>query len=204
MAVKPSATGKLIAIEGIDGAGTTTQCTMLKDALLRHDIAAHLTAEPSDGPIGKLLRRALRHEEPLDDLALVPLFAADRLDHVAREIAPQLAQGRTVITDRYVLSSYAYQALIAPLEYVKVVNELARPADLSVFVRVSADIAEQRRNNRGGTKERFDARAHQDQIAQRYEHALTIAGPHVVVDGDASVEVVHQAILQHVLGLFAS
>ena len=56
------AVGRFIAIEGIDGAGTTTQCKLLKEALQAREIPVHLTAEPSEGPIGVLLRRALRHE----------------------------------------------------------------------------------------------------------------------------------------------
>jgi dTMP kinase len=194
-------TGKLIALEGIDGAGTTTQCDALAEALTTTGIQVYVTAEPSKGPIGQLLRRALRREEPLDDMVLVPLFAADRLDHVTREIAPKLAAGVNVVTDRYVLSSLAYQSLIAPLEYVRAVNEHAKPADLTVFVKVSPPVAEKRRKARGGAVERFDAKSHQEQIAQRYEHALHLAAPNVTIDGDAGIEAVHEEILGHVLEL---
>ena len=192
-------TGKLIALEGIDGAGTTTQCELLAKALAAKGISAYTTAEPSQGPIRQLLRRALRREEPLDDMSLVPLFAADRLDHVTREIAPKLAAGVHVITDRYVLSSLAYQSLIAPLDYVRAVNEHARHADLTIFVRVNPPVAEKRRKARGGVAERFDAKTHQEQIAQRYEHALHLAAPSVTIDGDAGIEAVHREILHHVL-----
>lgn len=193
--------GKLIALEGIDGAGTTTQCDLLVKALADKDIPVHRTAEPSQGPIGQLLRRALRREEPLDDMSLVPLFAADRLDHVTREIAPKLAAGVNVVTDRYTLSSLAYQSLIAPLDYVTAVNEHARPADLTIFVRVHPPVAEKRRKARGGVAERFDAKSHQEQIAQRYEHTLHLATPHVVIDGTADIQTVHTHILEHVLEL---
>lgn len=194
-------TGKLIALEGIDGAGTTTQCELLAKALSEKGYSVYTTAEPSKGPIGQLLRRALRREEPLDDMALVPLFAADRLDHVTREIAPKLAEGTHVITDRYVLSSLAYQSLIAPVDYVKAVNEHARHADLTVFVRVNPPVAEKRRKARGGVAERFDAKSHQEQIAQRYEHNLHLACPNVTIDGNAGVEAVQAEILEAVLEL---
>lgn len=193
--------GKLIALEGIDGAGTTTQCRMLAEALQGRGVPVHLTAEPTKGPIGVLLREALQKKHGVDDLTLVPLFAADRLDHLAREIIPKLAEGVTVITDRYVLSSYAYQSMIAPLDYVKAVNEHARHADLNVFVRVSPDVADERRRARGGPAERFDDNHAQTQIAQRYEQTLTLAGHYVCIDGDTSIAQVHEEILEHVTEL---
>lgn len=193
--------GKLIAIEGIDGAGTTTQCRLLAEALNARGIPVHLTAEPSQGPIGKLLREALQKKHGIEDLALVPLFAADRLDHLSREIVPQLARGAVVITDRYTLSSLAYQSMVAPLDYVKAANEHARHADLNIFVRVSPAVADERRRARGGPAERFDDNHAQTQIAQRYEKALGMAGHHVDVDGDRSVEEVHAHIVELVLGL---
>jgi dTMP kinase len=190
--------GKLIAIEGIDGAGTTTQCKMLVAALEKRGIATHLTAEPSQGPIGKLLREALQKKHNIDDLTLVPLFAADRLDHLAREIVPKMAQGAVVVTDRYTLSSLAYQSMIAPLDYVKAVNDHARHADLNIFVRVSPEVADSRRRARGGPAERFDDNHAQTQIAQRYEQSLCMAGHHCVIDGDLDIEAVHSAILEQV------
>lgn len=196
--------GKLVAIEGIDGAGTTTQCKLLVEALTNKGIAVHQTAEPSQGPIGKLLREALQKKHGIDDMTLVPLFAADRLDHLSREIIPKLGEGAVVISDRYTLSSYAYQSMIAPLDYVKAVNEHARHADLNLFVRVSPDVADARRRARRGPAERFDDNHAQTQIAQRYEQALTLAGHHVVVDGDKSVEEVHAEILAIVEKLVAS
>lgn len=193
--------GKLIALEGIDGAGTTTQCERLAEALTAKGVPIYCTAEPSKGPIGQLLRRALRREEPLDDMSLVPLFAADRLDHITREIAPKLAEGINVVSDRYVLSSLAYQSLIAPVDYVKAVNEHARHADLTIFVKVTPPVAEKRRKARGGVAERFDAKSHQEQIAQRYEHNLHLTTPNVVINGDAGIDAVHAEILEAVLEL---
>ena len=75
----------LIAIEGIDGAGTTTQARLLHQALDAVGIPAHLTREPSDGPIGLLLRQILAGAHtPTDSTTLSLLFAADRADHLGR------------------------------------------------------------------------------------------------------------------------
>src|SRR4051812_35922446 len=101
--------GRLIALEGVDGAGTTTQAQRLAVLL---GARAHVTREPSGGPLGQLLRQLLSgaHAD-LDPAAVALLFAADRLDHLSREVEPALARGQHVITDRYLLSSLAYQTV---------------------------------------------------------------------------------------------
>src|SRR5688572_4731702 len=98
--------GRFIALEGLDGSGTTTQAARLADALGARGRTVVRTQEPSHGPIGRLVREALRSlDAPLDPDALALLFAADRRDHVASEIEPALARGHDVVCDRYVMSS---------------------------------------------------------------------------------------------------
>src|SRR6185369_8913434 len=103
-----------VVLEGIDGSGTTTQLGRLQAYLERRGRAVHPTREPSTGPVGRLLREILlgQHRlpggEPADGLAMALLFAADRRDHVRREIEPALGAGRDVVSDRYLLSSLAY------------------------------------------------------------------------------------------------
>src|SRR5579864_7294663 len=107
--------GLFIVLEGLDGAGTTTQLVRLAERLRRAGERVVATAEPTDGPIGALIRQALRRRlvhrdgRALTDESLALLFAADRVDHVAGEIEPALARGQHVLCDRYVLSSLAYQ-----------------------------------------------------------------------------------------------
>lgn len=75
--------GRFIVLEGIDGAGTTTQAALLADALrARLGVEVELTREPTDGPLGRVLREALSGRAPLDPVALALAFAADRADHV--------------------------------------------------------------------------------------------------------------------------
>src|SRR5512139_742195 len=114
--------GLFIAIEGIDGAGTTTQAKLLFDGLRARGLPVHLTREPSDGPIGVLIRQILTGRVVVPGLqgprapdwaTMALLFAADRLDHVEAEIAPNLADGVTVVSDRYDYSSVAYQSVTA-------------------------------------------------------------------------------------------
>jgi len=173
--------GYFIAIEGIDGSGTTTQARELVAWLDGRppglpSAPAHMTCEPSAGPVGELLRQVLRGEQQLDAATVALLFAADRCDHVQREVEPRLAAGNHVVSDRYVFSSLAYQSLEHDLEWVKEINRHAGPAQLTVYLRVSPRLAAKRRGERGGPDELFDAELLQRQIAGRYDSLLG-AGP---------------------------
>lgn len=191
--------GFLIALEGIDGSGTTTQAVRLAHHLetcgeTRRQVLR--TAEPSTGPIGRLIREALRDTKIVGDEALALLFAADRIDHIETEIGPAITRGAVVITDRYLLSSLAYQSSYLPTDWVLSINARARRPDASILLRVSAETAEQRRQHRGGETERFDAIERQRRIASAYEQALTLpnVGPTYVLDAEADIDVVTDAL----------
>ena len=162
----------LIALEGIDGSGTTTQAHALAEALTRRGHEVLVTAEPSTGPIGRLIRRHLRREADFSPDTLALLFAADRLDHLAREILPALEAGKIVVTDRYVLSSLAYQSLSSSPAFVRDINARARPADLILFLRLSPEEASRRRLRRGTPEERFETLDEQRAIADAYASLL--------------------------------
>lgn len=192
----PHPNARFFAIEGIDGAGTSTQLTRMGERLVALGYKIHLTAEPSGGPIGKFIRTVLRGEEKMSPQALALLFAADRLDHLQREILPALAQGAIVLSDRYVHSSLAYQSLELPLAWVESINAKARVPDATLFVKVSAECAARRRQARGGEAELFDADETQRKIAQNYEQTLGAKGlgQTVVVDGEGDIASVSDAL----------
>jgi dTMP kinase len=141
------ARGRLIALEGIDGCGKSTQAMALAAAL-----DARLTHEPGATPLGALLRRLL-----LDPDSPAPspraetlLMAADRAEHVALEIEPALASGLWVVTDRYSGSTIAYQGYGRGLADEGLAEVVAWAtagveADLSVFVDVPVEVAAARR-----------------------------------------------------------
>jgi dTMP kinase len=165
--------GKLIAIEGIDGAGTTTQAAMLVTALESRGRSIHLTAEPSSGPVGLLIRQVLRGAHPeLGPAALALLFAADRLHHVAAEIEPRLALGVDVVTDRFVYSSLAYQSASLDPAWVAAINREAPEPDLTLYLRVDPEAARARRSARGGGEELFDGEQTQREVSARYDLLL--------------------------------
>ena len=100
--------GYFIAIDGIDGCGSTTQTRLLGEHLKSRELKVHLTKEPSELEIGTLIRKFLKMQDiPSATDAL--LFAADRIQHYYNEILPKLREGFIVISDRYLESSIAYQ-----------------------------------------------------------------------------------------------
>jgi dTMP kinase len=191
---------RFVVLEGIDGSGTTTQCARLAAILRGRGLDVHETREPSDGAIGKLTRSLLGAHAKTDAQTLALLFAADRLDHVVREIEPALARGATVLCDRYVLSSWAYQSLDCELAWVRTLNERARWPDLTILLDVDAEVAfarvEARRARGEAAEDRWDRLATQERLAASYRALATdpaLMGVHVV-RGDGSIDEVTAAL----------
>ena len=199
---------KLIVLEGLDGAGTTTQARLLAQALTERGRAVHVTRQPSDGPIGKLLRAMLTgghaiEGQAIDQRTFGLLFAADRMDHGQREVAPALAAGTLVISDRWYHSSLAYQGTGADRAWIATANLHAIRPDVTVFLRVRPEVAAARRAAAGRTEELFEAIEMQRRVAAGYDevmHKLAFAGERIeVVNGELPLEEVTSEILAGVL-----
>lgn len=183
--------GRFIVVEGLDGAGTTTQCAAIARVLRGEGREVHVTNEPSAGPIGTLIRQALTGrlqlpggEGPLTAQTLALLFAADRLDHLAAEVEPALRRGAVVLSDRYLLSSLAYQGAQVGMGWVAELNGRARQPDLTLFLEVDVAVAGARRRARGGREELYETDARQRRTARQYREAIALrkrAGERVVV-----------------------
>ena len=202
--------GMFFVIEGIDGAGTTTQAERLTSRLKSKGLPAIGTREPTAGPVGALLRQALTHRfvvpghhgpRPPGWKTMALLFAADRLDHLEAEIVPNLVDGVSVVSDRFDLSSLAYQSATsndadAAVEWLRQLNRHARRPDLTVVIDVPANIAIQRRVARGTPEELYEGAELQRRLAEAYLAAeRLVPGDRLVhVDGTASVEAVADAI----------
>lgn len=191
-------------LEGIDGSGTTTQLARLTAHLAALGRRVHATREPSDGPVGRLLREILLggHRSAdgteVDGHAMALLFAADRRDHLRREIEPALAAGIDVVSDRYLLSSLAYQAEEAERDWVAGLARAVRPPDLTLLLDVPVSVAAARRRAAGRSTERYDEDGFQARVAANYRR-LASADPGVVVlDGSGSVDEVADAIAREV------
>ncbi|MEM3809234.1 MAG: dTMP kinase [Thermoproteota archaeon] len=142
--------GKIIAIEGIDGSGKTTVSTEIYSFLSSKDVPIYYSFEPTYTKIGSIIHRFLRGEIPLDSHSQALLFAADRLEHLSREIIPYIKQGKNVILDRYVHSSYAYQgALLNDLKWIMTINKFALAPDLAIYIDVPPSVAIRRIRKKG-------------------------------------------------------
>ncbi len=114
--------GKFIVFEGLDGAGITTQATLLRNYLIGKGKDVILTKEPTDGLIGGMIKSCLRHEWKTNPLTLQMLFAADRAHHLVTEIEPAIKRNKTVICDRYILSSLVFGSLNTSIDILKQMN----------------------------------------------------------------------------------
>jgi dTMP kinase len=151
-----------IAFEGIDGSGKTTQIKLLSEHLKQEGIKVYTTFEPTDSPIGSIITNIFRQRIESDHKTIAGLFVADRLDHLLNKtngILKKLQEGFTVITDRYYLSSYAYQGAHVPVDWVIQANalsaELLRP-DLNIFIDITPETGMQRLNNSRSNIELFE------------------------------------------------
>jgi dTMP kinase len=201
--------GKFVVLEGLDGAGTTTQAALLADALRGRGEKVRVTREPSDGPIGTMIRQVLSGRIVLPAgrapgwTTMALLFAADRMDHVESEIEPFLAAGGTVISDRYDASSLAYQSVVSgrggpdTVEWIRTLNRHALRPDLTIALDVSADVAAARRSARGEAAQLYEQNEVQRALAVFYKDLdKHMRGDRVVViPADDPVAEVHGRVV---------
>ncbi|WP_438018329.1 dTMP kinase [Sorangium sp. So ce315] len=203
--------GVFIVFEGIDGAGTSTQAERYAEHLRAARRMVRVTREPSSGPVGSLLRLMLTHRVSLPSArqaeVMALLFSADRLDHLGAEIEPLLRDGYVVISDRYDLSSLAYQSTTAAggpeergeiFQWIRDLNRHALRPDVTVVIDVAPEVAERRRRARGGAEELFEQTELQARLAEAYRRAEELVpGDRVIhIDGGAPVEEVARAIVE--------
>ena len=195
--------GHFIVIEGIDGSGTTTQCSILANQLTRKGLPVHVTREPSDGPIGVLIRQILMGRvvvpashgtRPPSWATMAALFAADRLDHLEAEVIPNLNDGVSVICDRYDHSSVAYQTISSGggsdvSSWVLDLNRRARRPDLTLVLDVDPEIAASRRGSRTTSPELYEVSEMQAELAKFYENIDDLFPDDTIRHIDASVGV---------------
>ncbi len=206
MEFKPAGNGSFIVFEGIDGSGKSTQLDRICRRLIRNGIRPLSTFEPSDGPVGRLIRKMLAGDMAVDQRTLAALFAADRTDHLLNAgsgIKAQVEAGRIVVCDRYYFSSYAYHAQFIDMDQVIELNAqnaaILKPR-VTIFIDVDPSLCLER--IRTGRKqldmyEKLDilkaVRSHYFSAFKRFKDSEWV----IVVDGNGSPEEVEERIWQH-------
>ncbi|AFG37607.1 dTMP kinase [Spirochaeta africana] len=191
---------RFIVLEGIDGAGTTTQAHLLARALAQAGEQVYATCEPTDGSIGRLIRTLLSGTEQVTPHTMAHLFAADRCEHVyapEHGIVARLARGDWVISDRYVFSSLAYQGPDVGFERVRQLNS-GIPLPRWVFhLSLSGKLAMSRLSGRS-TLDIYENTAFQDKVSHAYSTAYQQFPQEdttwQVLDATDSVDKIHRSI----------
>ena len=139
-----------IVIEGIDGCGKTTQIELLKTKFKSRDLKVIETAEPTDGPIGSLIRNIMKGRVQTDQSTIAALFAADRLDHINNPVNGMLKkreEGYNIICSRYYFSNYAFQSEYVPIEWLVSMNSLSKnyiKADFTFYINLDPKVCVER------------------------------------------------------------
>ncbi len=200
--------GRFVVLEGIDGAGTTTHVGRLADRLRSMRVPVRATREPSDGPVGTLVRQVLTGRVVVPGgrapgwATMALLFAADRMDHVESEIDPFVAEGGVILSDRYDASSLAYQSVSSgadskeAVEWIRTLNRYVRRPDLTIVLDLSPETASERRLRRGEPAQLYEQNEVQRALAAFYKDlAKHMPKDRVtVIDASGTVEEVHARV----------
>jgi len=136
------AVGFFLTLDGLDGCGKSTHAKLLARWLRSQGHKIVITDEPTNGAIGKVIKKVLRGELKVPVAAEALLFAADRVQHVADIIEPALKAGKVVLNERYVCSSLAYQsARGVPVSWIASINKHAIKPNLTILIDVPAKAA---------------------------------------------------------------
>ena len=192
--------GLLVAFEGTDGAGKTTQAFAARDALVAQGYDAVYLREPTDGPIGRKLRAVMvAGRESVTPLEEFELFRDDREENVRLRVRPALERGAIVLIDRYYISSMAYQgALGLDSEFIRVENEKIAPRpDLTLLFRVPVDVGIERiRASRADGQNLFELRHYQERVHAIFE-AMQFPGM-VRCDACQAPEQLHAVVMSEI------
>ncbi|MFX1389204.1 MAG: dTMP kinase [Promethearchaeota archaeon] len=187
-----------VALEGIDGSGTSTHSHLLKGFLETKGFQVHLTTEPSKSDIGKLIRKYLKNKNiPASTDAL--LFAADRDLHYNIEIINKLKQGFIVISDRYIESSIIYQSVQSDkisVEWVKLINKFVGLPDVTIILDIDPKIALARKQEKD--PEKFEDSTFLDNVRNLYLKRAKQEG-YYLISSDDIIEIVQEKIQKIVM-----
>jgi dTMP kinase len=188
-----------IAFEGIDGCGKSTQVKLLSDKLSAAGHMVYCTVEPTDSPIGSIIRSVFSHKSEADHRTIAGLFVADRLDHLLNKtngMLKMLDEGYTVITDRYYFSSYVYQGVHMPMDWVIRANSMSadlRRPDLNIYIDIAPEISMARLSKGRSSLDLYETLENLKNVRNKYFEAfeqLKSEEKIFITDGNRSPEMI--------------
>ena len=209
--------GRLVALEGAEGAAKTTQIRLLAERLTSAVIPCVAVREPGGTPVGDDIREILLHpEQEITAATEALLFMASRAELIAREILPSSVEGLVVLVDRFFLSTYAYQIFGRglPEEEIRAANRLATGGlvpDITLLLDVPADEGLSRADARGARDrmERADddfhhrvSKAFRQFTDAKWQHSHPECGPIKLIDGTGDEKTVHHRIVAALIAAF--
>lgn len=197
--------GLFITLEGLDGCGKTTQADLLQGRLNDHDYTVIRLQEPGGTPLGEQVRDILLNNKDLDisPLPELLLYETSRAQLVRSRIKPELKKGHIVITDRFSLSSVAYQGFGRRIDrdIVEQLNSMAQDGlqpDLTVLLQVTTEVALKRRSgNKWDRIEQEDLEFYR-RVEEGYGQAIRNVPNSVVLDGELPKNRLHEKIYSQV------
>ena len=195
-----AARGKFIVFEGLNGSGCSTHSRLLAEFLRQRGHTVVLTAEPN--PLGTnyiKIEEVLMGRKNTTPKYLQKLFIEDRKEHLKKIVIPALAQGITVISDRYFFSTLAFGSIDIEPEWLMSANKKFFVPDISIIMSVPPEICIARIQKSGDTKEIFDKLAKLKKAWETYESLPKIFPNVFVVDGTPPKSDVHHIITRIVM-----
>ena len=201
---------KFIVFEGIDGSGKSTISQMLYEKMREVDADVYRTFEPTDSPIGSVIKNILNKRIVSDDKTIAALFLADRLDHILNPVTGMmqyLEKGTHVISDRYYYSSYAYHVPMLSMDWVinanKACADILRP-DVVFYLKISAKESMRRINASRKFTDLFETYEKMEQVIINYNEAIAREGKKdnvIIIDGHQSVAAIFTEVWNYVNGM---
>lgn len=196
--------GLFISIEGPDGSGKSTQIRKLKDFLEGQGKEAILTREPGGTEISEKIRAIIldKNNIEMDDMTEALLYAASRAQHVAQVIKPALSEGKTVICDRFVDSSIAYQGYGRHLgDCVRIINEFAVAGcmpDITFFLKIDPSVGKNRIKEEMQDRLELEKLTFHNEVFQGYLELEEKYKERIIgIDANRPIQAISDDIIQH-------
>lgn len=188
--------GKFIVFEGIDGAGRSTQIARLGEFLVHNGIEVITTKEPTEeSDSGREIKKILREKIDIDPMKLQELYIQDRKEHLENKVIPALKEGKTVISDRYFFSTFAFgSAHGADLEELVKLNDNFLYPDIIFLFQIPAKDSMERIEKRGDPKELFEKEEMLEKVNEFYNSFPKRFKNFKLIDAEKSKEEVFNQI----------